>query len=182
MTKPAPLAPTPDTSPAAIAMRRRRRAYALQDDARKLREEGVKPAAAAERLGIDKGMYDYHSGAAHHRQRIREVIATPAAVVPELTKPEQLLLQCIVDVQMDLFLESAVRSPESKVVSWKARKSNGWAVTTAGKRLDIHRHAKAAETDVPSLGLTDIAGNGYINLTDEGWRVCAALWPDRILL
>ncbi len=182
MTTTADAMPKPDTSPAAIAARRRQRAYAIQDRARKLREEGVKPAAAAEILNIGKGMYDYHAGTAHHRQRIREIVATPAASVPELSGPERLLLQCIVDVQMDLFLESAVRSPQSKTVSWKARKSNGWAVATARKRLDIHRHAKAAETDVPSLGLTIVSGNGYIDLTDEGWRVCAALWPERILL
>lgn len=182
MTVTAPPAPTPDTSPAAIAARRRQRVYDLQDQARTLRAEGVKPMAAAERLGIDKRMYDYHSGASHHRERIRSIIAFGPESVPELTKPETLLLQSLVDAQMDLFLNSEVRSPESKSVSWKARKSNGWAVTTAGRRLDIRQHAKAAESDVPSLGLVRIAGNGYIDLTDEGWRVCAALWPERILL
>jgi len=182
MTVTAPPAPTPDTSPAAIAARRRERAYALQDEARALKAQLVKPMAAAERLGIDKRMYDAHSSASWHRQRIREVLASGTATPPELTKPETALLEALLKVCMRMMQESATRSPESKYVSWEARKSNGWATTTARKRLDVRSHALATESDVPSLGLVKVAGNGYIDLTDEGWRVCAALWPERILL
>lgn len=182
MTTDAPEARTPDTSPAAIAARRREKTYALQDKARALKVQGVKPKAAAEILDIDKGHYDHLAGAAYHRERIREIIASGRATPPELTKPETLLLECIVKVDMGLLARSEVRSAESKIVSWTARKSSGWAVTTARKRLDVRSHAMATESDVPSLGLVRVAGNGYISLTDEGWRVCAELFPDEIHL
>jgi hypothetical protein len=182
MTTTTPHAPAPDTSPAAIAARRRERAYALQDAARALKAEMVKPMEAAERLGIDKRMYEAHANASWRRQRIREVLEAGKAVAPDLTKPETALLEALLKVDMRMMLESATRSPESKYVSWEARKSNGWATTTARKRLDVREHAMATPAEEPSLGLVRVAGNGYISLTDEGWRVCAALWPERIVL
>jgi hypothetical protein len=172
----------PDTSPAAIAARRRERAYALQDEARKLQSQGVKPAPAAETLGIEKREYQYLANASFRREEIRNVLASGVATPPELTKPETALMSALLDVHLDLVLSASGRGPESKIVSWKARKSSGWATTTARKRLDVADHAMAAKSDEPRLGLTRVAGNGYIGLTDEGWRVCAALWPERMVL
>ncbi|MBD9539967.1 hypothetical protein IB276_10940 [Ensifer sp. ENS04] len=79
-----------------------------------------------------------------------------------LTMPEQLLLQCLVDVSVSLLRAGEVRSPESKIVSGRAGRSDGWAAATAQKRLC-------------RMGFVHVAGNGYMTLTPAGWMLVHAM-------
>lgn len=92
-----------------------------------------------------------------------------------LTAPEMLLLRCLAAEHRALTAAGAVRSPESKNVSWRARKGSGWAASTANKRLFVERYDLKASRSVRGLGFVNFSGNGYLSLTNAGWALVQAI-------
>lgn len=87
------------------------------------------------------------------------------------TAPEILLIKTVARLTRELREDGRVGSPESKHVSWAARKSNGWAVRTAMKRIG----GRVDELREHPMALVAITGNGYISLTELGWMVVNAI-------
>ncbi|MBO3760395.1 hypothetical protein [Ciceribacter sp. L1K22] len=92
-----------------------------------------------------------------------------------LTEPEKLLIRCLAAEHLELLSAGASRSPESKLVSWRARKSEGWAAATANKRLFDERWDEKSGLYVKGLHFVHVAGNGYIWLLDAGWACADAM-------
>ncbi|AAL49628.1 unknown [Sinorhizobium phage PBC5] len=92
-----------------------------------------------------------------------------------LTMPEQLLIQHLVNAQVALLRSGEIRSPKSKEVSRRAGKADGWAAATAQKRIFNERYDNAVGMHVNGMGFVEVAGNGYIWLTQAGWALAHAM-------
>ena len=92
-----------------------------------------------------------------------------------LTMSEQILLQCLVEEAVALLRAGEVRGVESKSVSRRAGKSDGWAAATAQKRLFVEKYDTGLSRTVRGMGFVHVSGNGYINLTPAGWMLAHAM-------
>jgi hypothetical protein len=92
-----------------------------------------------------------------------------------LTVPEQILITCLAQEHAHLLSQGRTSSPKTADVSWRARKSAGWAATTANKRLFDERYDQSERRHIDGLGFVHVAGNGYIWLTPAGWMLAHAL-------
>lgn len=102
----------------------------------------------------------------------RHLVAIDAAA---LTDAEILLLQTIASLQRAALKRGETRSPESRSVSRILGKAPSWCASTCRKRLFTRRHDKLRGREVRGFGFVDLAGNGFVRLTDSGWAVVHAL-------
>lgn len=130
--------------------------------AAKLAAAGVKGKAIGQELGVSTADANQLAAVGHAYVRVES---------GALTQPEILLLRVLADEARDLLANGATRSPESKWVSRRARKSPSWAAATAQKRIFDKRYDEKLGRTVHGRGLVHVAGNGSIWLTLAGWAV-----------
>lgn len=98
--------------------------------------------------------------------------------LPELTKPERLLITSIATAVTRNRERGITRSVKTKEVARAAHRSHGWVAATANKRLFERRWRDLPKDGGPGyvdgLGLVHICGNGYVWLTEKG-KAAAAL-------
>lgn len=134
----------------------------------KLSREGLKGKAIGEALKVstDRANTLVNLGHVYDTQR-------QAA----LTSPEILLLRAVAACARRNASEGGTRSPTSREVAARARKSSGWPAATAGRRLTDRQewdaHAKLFRP--LGLGFVNLSGNGYLTLTSLGWTVVLAM-------
>ncbi len=92
-----------------------------------------------------------------------------------LTVPEHILITCLAQEHAHLLSHGSTSSPKTADVSWRARKSAGWAASTANKRLFDERYDQSERRHIDGLGFVHVAGNGYIWLTPAGWMLAHAM-------
>jgi len=180
----------PDTSPEGIAARRRRRIFERQDRAAELRRSGMTNREVGREMDETTQMAERMASVSWRRASIVEASLAPCDVDSyELTAPEIMLLEALTIATFSLMMQNEVRMPESRVVGPIARRSQGWVSSTARRRIGVRIAGpgpaiKATgmtgriDADVPGLGLVEIRGNGYLEVTDKGWPVCRALFPE----
>lgn len=174
---------TIDISREAVGRRSADRRRALQIQALDLKTSGLSNREVGERMGIGTDQARTLAAVGSLRLSFRKRAESPHPDPSSYgLKPNELqLLRSLLACQVSNLDGDAVRSPESKNVSWHAGRSSGWAAATARKRMDRHPPAAGQtgpQPGSPGLGLIDVRGNGYMNLTDAGWALVAALWPD----
>jgi hypothetical protein len=93
-----------------------------------------------------------------------------------LTPSELLCLRSIAFEERRRISIGQTRSVESKVVSYRARKSKGWCVATARKRLcEFVNNGTANGLSERALNFVWLSHNGYCSLTPAGWALVLAV-------
>lgn len=127
------------------------------------RREGITGPELAAKLGVKYAKDAWHLAAVGARlQRVENA---------KLSEPEVLLLKCLAHVERDLADRGEVRSATGKHVSWRARKADGWAASTAAKRLGTHRKGEDERWRGTGLNFVDASRNGSMSLTQAGWAI-----------
>lgn len=165
-----------DTSKEAIARRKRLREFALQDRALSLSEAGMANRDLGRELDMDtQRAVNLAACARQRRDRLASAVPHPDPASFELTAPESLLLKSLLEVHFEQWEERQTCSPDTGWVGRRVRKSKQWAVSCARRRIceDVHPR------DETKPNLVRCTGNGYILLTDRGWAVAAALFPEQ---
>lgn len=181
----------PDTSPRAIEARRRRRIFERQDRAAELKAGGMTNRQVGKELDTTTEMAQRMASVSSRRADILKASLAPCDVEAyALTGPETMLLEALTKATFSLIVRHEIRMPESRDVGHIARRSQGWVSATARRRIGVriagpesrpktdHRRRPWVDTDVPGLGLVDVRGNGYLDVTEKGWPVCRTLFPD----
>jgi hypothetical protein len=92
-----------------------------------------------------------------------------------LTEAEALLIKTIATEERLILEAGGCRSPKGVTISWRARKSSGWAASTAAKRLGSHRKGEDERHYGTGLRLVEARRNGHIWLTAAGWALAHAM-------
>lgn len=167
-----------DTSPAAIAARRRHMIFSRQDKALELREAGLSNREIGKELEVETPRAQKLAMIAWNRRRDMQASLEPFdASAIELTKPETALIEAILQATFRLWESGETRSPESRNVAFVAKRSQGWVTATARKRIAKMNNVKGSPIQQPGLDLVDVRGNGYVHLTNSGWALSRALFP-----
>lgn len=163
----------------AIARRLLLRKRALQDRALELRRAGGTNREVGIALGVETRQAERLADAASCRHELMKRSEGGCDLEAlSLTKPETLLLEALTKETFSLMDSNERRSCESRNVAWWVRRSQGWVSATARKRIGRRVVDPVTKKEVPGLGLVDVRGNGYLNITDEGLPVCRALFPE----
>lgn len=181
----------PDMTPEAIQARRRRRIHERQDRARDMKAAGMTNRQVGKELDVPTETAQRMASASSRRASILQASLEPCDVEGyALTEPETMLLEALAIATFSLIDANEASMPESRVVGPIARRSQGWVSATARRRIGVRiagpepkpktdaRRRPWVDTDVPGLGLVEIRGNGYLHLTEKGWPVCRALFPE----
>lgn len=142
---------------------------ALADKAYKLSKAGKSGPEIAKAIGV-RYASEANSFAAVGRARA-------SAEAARLTEPELLLLRSLAEEHRYLIANGECRSPKSPDVSWRARKSGGWANATASKRLGSHRKGEDERYHGTGFRMVHASRNGHIWLESAGWALVHALGP-----
>lgn len=173
-----------DTSPAALALRIRRRCFLMQDRARRMRSEGMKPAPIANALGIDSRMVDRHASCSYARQEVSALLVEhPDLESMKLTGPELMLLKSVLEVRIIEWEDGNPSDPDTGWVGRRIRRSSGWAVSCARRRLAttfFGSNTSTSSYQPNPIGVFRLSGNGYIGLSPLGWSLAATLHPDLV--
>lgn len=136
--------------------------------ARIAREPDIDGRALAKALGVSSAREAWRLAAVG---RSIEAIRNAA-----LTASEMLLLRSVAACERAAIARGETRSPTAPDVSWRARKSAGWAASVAAKRLGHYRKGEPEDgRSGTGLGFIVHRRNGHIWLTAAGWALVSAM-------
>ena len=139
----------------------------LADKAHRLANAGKTGPEIAKAIGVR------YASEAHAHAAVGRARAT--AETARLTDPEMLLLRCLAAEHRALIAGGECRSPKSPNVSWRARKSAGWAAATAANRLGSHRKGEDDRLAGTGFRMVEASRNGHIWLKPAGWAFIHAI-------
>jgi hypothetical protein len=166
--------PTTDHVRAAGDRRRLIAEFDLQDRALTLRESGLSNREVGATIGLPTPVARRLCEVAERRR------ASLAGVVPHpdpsslaLTEPETDLMRAVLDLQLARWRERDVAAPATTSIGPRVGRARHWATACAHRRIDCH-----LADGKDGLGLTRCSNNAYLALTQAGWGVALAMWPE----
>lgn len=162
-----------------VAMRCRSLVFSKQDLARNFSDQGMRMQDIARKLDVRAIMVRSMIAVSGFRADIRRSIERPLDFdLSLLSDPDRLLLRAAAMATFLNYERNRVAMPESRVISALAKRSASWAAQAARKRIAMPEAVHPGRPGRPGHALLDVRGNGYMQITDKGWRVCYALFPE----